>query len=807
MIAAQIRAAFRSMRQHRGFTAVAVLSLALGIGANLAVFSVLQRLVLTKLPVRDPDQLHQLVVVQTNGPHYTNPFPKFVVMRDNFTVFKPLFGWGGFKRPVTAGSFAEDAMVAAVTGNYFETLGIRPALGRLITSDDERMHASDGVVISHRVWQTGFGGDTEVLGRTLTVNDQTFTVVGVAPSAFTGTEPGNPPAVYLPLYAYTRLAPQALQAPGNLWFHIMGRLSGDVPVAAVQKMIRDQWAQLDEPNRQRFQRNTRDYILLEDGSHGFSDAATDYSAAVIVLMALVGTVFLIACANLATLLFVRGTGRVRDMSIRFALGASRQRLIGEWMTECLLISTLGGAAGLLAARWFTVLLLYFVAESDRQWLQFQMTPAIVLASVALTLTAGVLCGLLPALRATGESPEATLRAQSGSVTHKRGGLAQAVLAGQLAASLVLVAGAVLFARTLANLNGDSGGFDRHNVVYAIPNFAAARIPRERQAPVMAEVVGRLKASPIIGAVSMGSPPMVWGNGGFGYVTNVTGHALSPDEDNTAYANSADEGFFETLRIPMVAGRGFDQRDRPAPNKPATAVIINERMARHYFGTRNPVGEKIVLSTPFEVVGVVKDVKNTSLRDPMKDVTYRPISTDGWGAVMARARPGVTTTAVEAEIRAAFGAVAKQVPLELAPLEDAVQKTIGRDRLVAQLSAVFGMLGILLASMGLYAAIAHTVNSRTREIGIRMAIGGSTRDVMGMVLKESVRVTAIGVVIGVPVAIAGSHLIGSLLFEVAPADPAALVASTILLGITALLAAWIPSRRAARINPSRTLKYE
>ena len=231
------------------------------------------------------------------------------------------------------------------------------------------------------------------------------------------------------------------------------------------------------------------------------------------------------------------------------------------------------------------------------------------------------------------------------------------------------------------------------------------------------------------------------------------------------------------------------------------------MARHYFGTRNPVGEKIVLSTPFEVVGVVKDVKNTSLRDPMKDVTYRPISTDGWGAVMVRARQGVTTAAVEGEIRAAFSALAKQVPLELAPLEDAVQKTIGRDRLVAQLSAVFGMLGVLLASIGLYAAIAHTVSSRTREIGIRIAIGAATRDVIWMVLKESLRVTAIGVLIGVPVAVAGSRLIDSLLFEVAPSDPMTLIASTIVLGITALLAAWVPSRRAARINPSWTLKYE
>ena len=807
--------ALRSVRKNPGFTAVAVISLALGIGANLAVFSVLHRLVLAKLPVRDPDHIYQVNLIATPTKLYAMSYPRFELLRDNVKIFSSLFGWGGYTYELTVGDRRQPAQVAAVTGNYFDTLGVRPALGRLLSPQDEQARATQIAVISYGLWQTAFGGDPAVVGRDVTLADATFAVVGVTPPEFNGTEPGAVPAVYLPLHGYERVAPARaptiLQRPGMSWFHVMGRLAGNVPLATAQAMLREQWPRIEksfpaQANLQ-FGRNTRYFMVLEDGSRGYSAVRQEFSQAILVLMGLVAAVFLIACANLATLLFVRGAGRLREMSIRFALGASRAHLVRQWMTECVLLSMLGGVAGLIAARWLTDLLLYFVAEADRPWLRFQAGPMVALLSIALTVAAALLCGLLPALRATTARPEETLRAQSGALTARRGFVAQGVLAGQLATSLVLVVGAALFSRTMWNLNSVSGGFDRKAVVYGIPDFDAAHIPRDRQGDLVKEALERLDRSPLIAAASMGSTPMVFGDSGSGWVIGVAGYELAAGEDNTAWVNIASPGYFNVLGIPLIAGRDFEERDRTAAGTRTKVIIINEKLARHYFAGRNPVGEKLTYGTPMEIIGVVKDTKNTSLRAGHRDLVYFPSSLVGSNPVVARPAAGVAPRVVEAEMRAAFAAVAKDVPVKIAPLEEAVQRSLSRDRLVAQLSAAFGLLGILLASIGLYAAIAHSVSSRTREIGIRLAIGAKARDVIRMVLRESLRVTAIGVMIGLPLAMAGSRLISALLFEVSPSDPPTLVISALFLALTGIAAAWWPARRASRLDPSTTLRCE
>ena len=693
---------------------------------------------------------------------------------------------------------------------------MRPALGRLLTPQDEQARATQIAVISYGLWQTAFGGDPTVVGRNVKLADATFTVVGVTPPEFNGTEPGAVPAVYLPLHAYAERvhparAPTILQRPGNNWFHVMGRLAGDVPLATAQALLREQWPRLERsfPAQANLQsgRNTRYFMVLDEGSTGYSAVRQEFSQAILVLMGLVAAVFLIACANLATLLFVRGAGRLREISIRFALGASRAHLVRQWMTECLLLSVLGGVAGLIAARWITDLMLYFVAEADRPWLRFQAGPVVLLLSVALTLAAALLCGLVPGLHATTARPEETLRAQSGAVTGRRGALAQGVLAAQLATSLVLVVGAALFSRTMWNLNSVSGGFDRKTVVYGIPDFDAAHIPRDRQGDLVKQALERLNPSPLIAATSMGSTPMVFGDAGSGWITGVAGYVLAPEEDNTAWVNIASPGYFNVLGIPLIAGRDFEERDRTAAGTRTQVIIINEKLARHYFADRNPVGEQLTYGTPMEIIGVVKDTKNTSLRAAHRDLVYFPSSLVGANPVVARPAAGVAPRVVEAEMRAAFAAVAKDAPVKIAPLEDAVQRSLSRDRLIARLSAAFGILGILLASIGLYAAIAHSVSSRTREIGIRIAIGAKARDVIWMVLRESLRVTTIGVLIGLPAAIAGSRLIGSLLFEVSPSDPPTLAVSAAVLALTGALAGWWPARRAARLDPSSTLRCE
>lgn len=804
--------ALRSVHRNPGFTAVAVLSLALGIGANLAVFGVLHRLVLAKLPVQDPDRVYQVFVLGNTGRSYAMSYPKFELLRDNIKIFSVLFVWSRGTYDLTAGDRTERVRVAAVSGNYFDVLGARPALGRLLSPQDDDARRADIAVISHDLWQNEFGARPDVLGRSVKFANLTFAIVGVTRPEFSGTEPGAVPAVYVPLHGYERFAPKALANPGLNVFRVMGRLASNVPLATAQAALREQWPRIEKEfpaqANLRYGRNFAYSLGLEDGSHGYSAVRLEFSQALLVLMGLVAAVFLIACANLATLLFVRGAGRLREMSIRFALGGSRAHLIRQWMTECLLLSALGGVAGLIAARWITDLLLYFVAEADRPWLRFQGGPIVVVLSVALTLAAALLCGLLPALRATTAKPENALRTQSGAVTRRRGALAQGVLSAQLATSLVLVVGAALFTRTMWNLNSASGGFDRRSVVYGLPDFEAALIPPNRRGDLVKDVLERLNRSPLIAAASMGSTPMVWGDSGSFWITGVARYELAPGEDNTAWFNFASPGYFDVLGIPLVAGRDFEERDRPAAGTFAKVMIINEKLAQHYFAGRNPVGEKLKLPAfVAEIIGVVKDTRNTSLRTAPRDQVYMPASVAEANPLVARPAAGVALRAVEVEMRVAFAAIAKQVPVKIAPLEDAVQRSLSRDRLVAQLSAAFGILGVLLASIGLYAAIAHSVGSRTREISIRIAIGAKARDIIWMVLRESLRVTTVGIVIGLPAALAGSRLVGSLLFDVSPSDPAALIASAAMLGLTGIAAAWWPARRASRLDPSSTLRCE
>lgn len=796
----------RSIRQHPGFATVAVLSLALGIGANLAVFGVLHRLVLSTLPVHDPGALYHVITQQPGRVAYVMPFPKFAVIRDNFDVFT-LFGWGGFRRPVAIGDARESKYVVAVTGNYFETLGVPPAAGRLFDSRDENGAIADVAVISHALWRSAFGEQGDVLGRQIDLDGKRFRIIGVAAAGFHGFEPGNPVDVYLTLHGWERLAPNALKGAGLNWFHPVARLKPGVSIDEAKAVLRDRSAALDEAYARPFMRNARYVMSLERAGHGFSEAGQQFTSALMVLMGLVAAVFLIACANVATLLFVRGADRLREMSIRLALGASRPQLIRQWLTECMLLAVAAGMAGILAARWITEALLLFVSEADRSWLRFETTQTTLLSTLGLTVAAGVACGLLPAIKVTATAPDAALRAHGGT-PQRRGAVAQLVLAMQLAASLVLVVGGTMFARTLWNLNNVDPGFDRRSVVYAMPQFAT--LPRDRRAAAIDAVITRLRQSPLVEAASMGDAPMLWAGGGWNFVFDVPGYTLSEGEDNTTWGNGIGAGYFETLGMRLVAGRDFVESDRPKNNELAKVVIINERMARHYFAGRDPIGQFIKFyradGPPVQIVGVVSDVRSATLRTE-RDEYFRPAAIGGWSIVVARPSPGVSADSLMTLMRTAFAEVATGEQVEIAPLEAAVQKTIGRDRLIARLSAAFAALGIVLAVIGLYAAIAHSVSSRTREIGIRIAIGAANRHVMWMVLKQGISVTALGVAIGLPLAVLGSRLIQTLLFEVSPTDPVSLGGATALMALTGLAAGLWPARRAAKLDPSQALRFE
>jgi putative ABC transport system permease protein len=804
--------AVRSMRKNRGFTAVAVLSLALGIGANAAIFSLLHRLILAKAPIRAPERLQNVLLWTARGVYPRLSYQKFLLLKDNFDVFEDLFGWSVYEFEMTADNRQRPIISQLVTGNYFNSLGIRPALGRLFWPEDDRPGTAAGVVLSHRLWRSFFQEEPAAVGRFVKLGSETYQIVGVAPAYFVSLQRGSPPDLYLPFHAAERFAPRMITGEGNLSFNVMGHVKPEVPIEMARAVLRDGWPRFSRPQQALDGDHSKPEVLvLEDGSGGVSSARREFSKAVVVLMSLVATLLLITCANLATLLFVRGMARLGEMSVRLALGASRIQLIRQWMTECLLMAFLGGATGLVLARWITDLLLLFVPNrSDRAWLRFEMSFTVVAVTLGLTLTAGLLFGLLPAIRASRGDGKLLIKEHSSAVVGRRSHIAQMLMAAQFAACLVLVTISILFTRTLWNLNQMSVGFDRNAIAYGFPRFYQTGFPKDRMAAAMQEAVERLRISPKVEAVSMGSPPIVFGGGGWGWIT-VAGYVPADGEDNVVYYNDAAPGYFRTVGIPFLAGRDFEEQDRVATAPPV--AIVDESFVNHYLKGRNPLGQKIFSldqvqkDAPKEIIGVVKDSKDSNLREAERDRVFVPLGSAQWSALLVRAKDGVSAPVCETEIRSVLTAVAKNVPVETGTLDGAVQKSLGRDRLIAQLSTALGLLGLLLASIGLYGTTAYSVTSRIREIGLRIALGASPVDVIRLVCRQNWWVTSVGVLIGLPAAFGASRLVESLLFGVSATDPGTLALAVALLSGVGLSAGMRPALRAARLDPSRSLRYE
>jgi len=840
-LAGDLRFAFRSWRGNPGFTAIAVASLALGIGANTAIFSLVDQLLLWSVPAREPERL----VRMEGGRSSTYPF--YREFRDRNQVFS---GLAAASDPSAAGIRPEGAAAVEVgrltyvSGNFFGTLGVGAAAGRTINATDDSAGAPPVAVLAYDYWQRRFAGDLRVLGRTLAVNGYPLIIVGVAEPGFAGLSPTARPAAFLPVSAYPLTSPGAIMwnTPGMFWLTPVGRLKAGISSRQAEASLRVLWPRVVDAVNEGAARNggrPRKYdrdaaVSLAPAAHGSGrepNAPMDPLAA---LLFATGLVLLIACANVANLLLARAGGRRREMGLRAAMGAARRRLVRQLLTENLLLAALGGA-GALGVAYVAVAGIAKANLVDAE-MRFHLSLTVAAFSLAATLLAALLFGLAPALRASRLSlVEAIKDGGSATAAGPRLRLGKAVIALQVGLSLALLVGAGLFLRTLRNLNHADIGFHKENVVIFDVDPSKLGYQGHRLREFYDDLAARARnvAGVRSAALSLMTPMGEWA---FSMGISAEGYQPAPGEQMGILANSVGEGYFPTLGIPMLLGRDFRAQDEPAVTPGGNLLaglgrmsggfqdnvsggprvcIVNESLARHLFGDRSPLGrhlsfeEKYDPTRAMEIVGVVKDVHHMTVRrNDLRGIIYIPNWSRGAESRLLLVRVSGDASPAIAAIRREVHTLDSNVPvLRVRTLEEYVNASFERERLIAWLCGVFGVLALALASVGLYGVMAYAVNQRTREIGVRIALGARRGDVIRMVLRESLLPVVAGLAAGVTAALALSRLVAGMLYGVAPRDPLTIALAALAMLAVALAAAVVPARRATRVEPMTALRHE
>lgn len=819
-----VRYGLRQLRRSSGFTAVAIITLALSIGANTAIFSLIDAVMLRKLPVRNP---HELVQFATVGPYgFSNfSYPGFKRFRDENHVFSGMLaiGWlNGLDASVNGQ--AESLQGRVVSGNFFSLLGVNAYIGRTFsTQDDKTPRGSPVTVISHTYWKRRFGLDPSAVGKGITLNRTPFTIVGVTPADFSGIEVGDSPDIYVPMMMEPafRDAESWLDQPNYHWMRIVGRLK---PVVS-QEQARADLAVIhheilaENPMKDWSPRERKDFLSqrleVASGASGLAFALPkEFSEPLFILMGMVGLVLLIACANLANLLLGRTTVRKKEIAVRLAIGAGRFRLIRQLLTESVLLAIAGGALGLLCAYWTSDALVGLMSIGRRPLvLDLHPDPLVLGFTGASSLLATILFGLAPALRATRVDLTPALKESTGRLGAKRSrlGLRKALVVSQVAFSLLLLFSAGLLVRTLENLENLDPGFDRKSVLMFDIDPTKSGYKGPAVARLYKEVLERIKAIPGVRSASLSVMAPITGGGRWDNSVWVQGYTPRPDENTTVYLNSVSRKYFETLGTPLLLGRDFGQQD--TENTPKVAVI-NQTMARYFFGNSNPIGKKFGPwgqdrnKLQIEVIGVVKDAKYETLREQVPRTAYLDCFQGPPGSMTFEVRTSLKPAAVISQVGNEIRAIDKEIRFGgFKTLEEHVDESLGHERLMATLSSLFGIMSLLLACVGLYGVMAYAVERRTNEIGIRMALGARQMDVLWMVLRETLLLVLIGVAIGVPAALASARLISSMLYAVRAIDPVTFVGASLFLTSVALLAAYIPARRATKVDPMVALRYE
>src|SRR6202171_4858702 len=828
-----IRFGARVLAKHPGFTFIPILTLALGIGANTAIFSLVSQVLLRRLPVQNPSEL---VILRSPGPmrgHVWSDgdeaqsfsYPMYKGLRDTNSVFSGILARFAIPASIASRGQTERGGGELVSGNYFDVLGVRPAVGRLFTLDDDKVPGAQPVaVLSHAYWTRRFGGNPSTLNQTLLVNNTEFTIVGVAQAVFTGIQVGQSADIFVPLMMKGQVTPErnGLDDWNDHYLAVMGRRKPGMTLAqteaainaAYRPLLQEQLLTIKSWEAAKRERFLSKKVLLVPGAKGRVVLQRDSGPALTALFVMVALVLLIACTNVANLLLAQGAARQRELAIRSALGASRGRMIRQLLAESLLCALAGGALGVLLGTWLMNLLTPFVASNLAiAGLSTSLDLTVLSFAAGATLLSGVFFGLIPAWRVTRTAVAQTLKDQATTTSAGTSavGARKMLVAGQVAFTLLLLAGAFLFTRTLWNLRKQNLGLRTQNVI----SFSISPILNGYDTPrtiaLIDQIHTRIAALPGVRAVGASELGTLTGTD-MGSNITIEGSKDPSSEDSHINWDPVSPGYFSALGVPLLSGREFNDGDTAARPKVA---VISEAMAKKYFVGTNPLGVHFAFGAvndvkpDIEVVGVVKDVRQDSVRNAPVPYIYLPYAQTSTIREMTfyaytQQQPTLMTTAVRKQVRE----LDANLPIyNLKTLEQVVDENLFAERIIAALSASFGSFAALLAVMGIYGVLAYLVVQRTREIGIRMALGAEAKDVRFLIVKEVGTMVLLGAVVGLPLTYALARFSESLLFGVRASNPAVYALGLLFIAFIALAACYIPARRATRVDPLVALRYE
>ena len=822
-----LKFALRQMRQTPIVSGVALLSLALGIGANVAIFSLVNALILKALPIHDPERL--VIVGRFDGfgangtPSTSFTNPQFEYLRDNQNVFAGITAVGYARFNLNASGESRLIPGYYVSGRFLDTLGVVPTLGRAFTEQDDRRGGEPIAILSHGFWQREYAGDRDVLGRTVSLDGHTFTIIGVTPPEFFGVRVGTTFDVMVPMAneAIIRGAESSLDRRSSWWLSMFARLAPGQTTAQAEARLRAVQPQLREATMPQDWRPQDQATYLTEpfgvipAATGISSLRDRYSRPLYVLLGIVGLVLTIACANMANLLLAQSVARRRELAVRLSLGASRRQLIRQLLVESIMLSLAGAAGGLVIAAWGSRALVAMLStRTNFTFLDLSMDWRVFAFTAAVGIATGLLFGVFPALRGTSVAPADALRDHSRGIVSGGGRLngGHALVALQVALSFVLVFGSTLFVRTLVSLTTQGMGFESNSVLIASVDLRRTKADESARLPMLLQTRDAVAAVP---GVEAAATTFVTPVSGSTWQLRVTVPGFdAPERERSTLFNATSPDYFRAMRTPILTGRDFTASD--APNRPLVA-IVNEAFAKKFYSGVNPIGKTFVVERfgrdrkdkQYEIVGLVADAKYRTLREEPQPTWYAPLAQ--MDEISSFARMAIKTAgspwASREAILHAIAGVHKDIVVEFRTLDEDLGAAVMQERLIASLSAFFGGLALLLAALGLYGVMSYSVTRRRNEIGIRMALGAEPDAVVVLVLRHVALITIAGLMAGAIVAVSTGRFINSLLFNLATYDRTMIAMTAVTLAVAAAIAGYLPARRAARIDPMTALRED